>query len=116
MTDAHAYRGLRLRPNVDELIPYTHTDNTRITLPGRTATILYDTHQLNALTSDTITYSQDMEERIEHKLRNEVPRDYASSNSVSTAHAQAVVSPTCPSQQFDIASEPNLEACTAHED
>ena len=117
MLEMYSYHGLRRRPNFDELITYIQEDKPTITLPTRSASILADTHQMNALEGDTITDLQEMEERLgKGKLRHILFSEYASDHNVPVARARAAVPPSRPPQQFNMASEPSLEAGTAYED
>ena len=117
MSVVYKYGGLRRRPNFDELITYIQTDKPNITLPNRNATTLAATHQMNALKGDTTTDLQEMQTRLDKdKLRNMLISEYASVHNVPVAHARAVVPPSRPPQQFNIASEPDLEGPTAYED
>ena len=65
MSEVYNYNGLRRRPNFDELITYIQRGKPTITLPTRSASILADTHQMNALKGDTLTDLQEMETRLE---------------------------------------------------
>ena len=55
MSEVYKYNGLRRRPNFDELITYIQKDKPTSTLHTRSASILADTHQMNALQGDTLT-------------------------------------------------------------
>ena len=113
----YTYTGLRRRPSVDELIPYIRNDTHTFTLPTRSASILATTRQTNALECATLTYVRYVEDRLEPgELRHTLIREYASTHTVSTAHAQAIAPPTRPPQQFDISNEPSLDASTEYED
>jgi hypothetical protein len=117
MSEECKYDGLRRKPTFDELITSIQRDKPKITLPNRKAFILANTRQMNALKGDTITDLQEMETRLEKdKLRNLLISEYASGHHVSIAEASAVIPPSRPPQQFDIVSEPSLEAGTTYED
>ena len=80
--------GLRLKPNVDELILSFEADKPYRPLPSRLSTTLRNSHQLTQLDGDTLTDLADMETRMQKDtLRNSVLKEQATQAGISIAEA-----------------------------
>ena len=61
MKHIKTYGGLKLKPNLDELIANLESEQPFRSLPSRLATTLRNSHQLTQLDGDTPTNVNDME-------------------------------------------------------
>ena len=92
--------GLRLKPNVDELIANLESDQPFRILPSRLATTLRNSHQLTQLDGDTLTDLNDMETRLQRdKLKKIILREQASQTGLSVAEVAAHNEATPPSSR-----------------